>query len=224
VKIVTPDELSLAQTTANRLRELLAGGQFRPGEKLVEELVASRLGISRNTLREAFRLLSAQQLLTYVPNRGVFVAEPDEAAVIDIYRARSAIQGRAILLAVNSHPAVAEMRSRAMDGIAARDREDWRSVANHNIEFHRAMVGLCDSPRLSGCFEVILAELGLVFSLIEATRHLHESYVDLNRDITSCLEAGDNEAALGHLVKYLAMSERAILAALQRKRAHRITL
>lgn len=216
------DELSLAQTTANRVRELLAGGQFSPGEKLVEEQVACRLGISRNTLREAFRLLGAQGLLTHVPNRGVFVAAPDEAVVIDIFRARFAIQGRAVLVAAKSHPAVAEMRIRALDGRAARDMEDWRSVAKHNLEFHRAMVGLCDSPRLSNSFEVILAELGLVFNLLETTRHLHEPYVDLNQQIIDCLEAGNNESALERLSTYLVMSERAILAALQRTKTRRI--
>lgn len=220
---MTHDEVSLAQTTSARVRELLASGQFVPGEKLVEEHVACRLGISRNTLREAFRLLGAQGLITYVPNRGVFVAAPDEAAVIDIFRARYAIQGRAITIAMKSHPAVAEMHSRAAEGRRACEVEDWRSVAAHNLEFHRSMVRLCDSPRLTDCFDVILAELGLVFNLLEQNRHLHEPYVHLNLQIVDCLEIGDNDAALERLNAYLVTSERAIIAALQRVKSRRIS-
>ena len=87
VQSTTPldDEPSLAQATVCRMRDLLISGEFRPGERLPETLLASKLAVSRNTLREAFRLLDGQGMLRHIPNRGVYVAAPDAAAVIDVF-------------------------------------------------------------------------------------------------------------------------------------------
>ena len=107
---------SLAEAIAGQLREGLIVGAFAPGQKLSEQQVAAEYGVSRNTLREAFRFLTSQRLLTYVPNRGVFVATPDAEAVIDIYRVRSVIQRGAVLMATKGHPAFARMNALVQQG------------------------------------------------------------------------------------------------------------
>ena len=69
---------SLAQQTANTLYEMIADdGLWRPGDQLPNENeLSARLGISRATLREAIRLLTAQGVLTAHRGKGTFVA-PD---------------------------------------------------------------------------------------------------------------------------------------------------
>lgn len=209
----------LAGATVGRMRELVIAGEFRPGERLSEQHVASKLAVSRNTLREAFRILTAQGLLKYVPNRGVYVAAPDEAAVIDIYRARSALQTRAVQIASKSHPGVLRMRVLADLAIVASEKADWSAVESLNLEFHRAMVTICDSPRLNGTFDQLLAELRLVLGQLKDAACLHEPFVQLNSRIAASLEAGENETAVGLLDSYLLRSERAVLGSLQRSRA-----
>ncbi|MER9474936.1 GntR family transcriptional regulator [Mesorhizobium sp. M0520] len=214
------DDRSLAESVAARTRELLIAGEFSPGEKLSEQQVAARFGISRNTLREVFRLLTSQRLLTYVPNRGVFVVAPDEAAVIDIYRVRSVIQKGAVQAATRGHPAISRMRLLAEQGCEVGSDGDWRQVGTINMEFHRAMVELCDSTRLSASFDLVLAELRLVFGQLEDTPYLHEPYIGLNASLVRVLEVGDIPAAVSQLEAYLLQSERAVLAALQRTRRY----
>ncbi|HEV2897960.1 MAG TPA: GntR family transcriptional regulator [Pseudaminobacter sp.] len=209
---------SLAESVAARIRELLIAGEFAPGQKLSEQQVAARFGISRNTLREVFRLLTSQRLLTYIPNRGVFVVAPDEAAVIDIYRVRSVLQKGAVQAATKGHPALARMRGLAEQARKVSADGDWRQLGTINMEFHRAMVELCDSPRLSACFDLVLAELRLVFGQLEDSAHLHEPYIDLNASVIRTLEEGDVPDAVSQLEAYLLKSEKAVLAALQRRK------
>ncbi|APO69817.1 GntR family transcriptional regulator protein (plasmid) [Rhizobium gallicum] len=215
-KYAATDEGSLVDSAAARMRELLIAGEFEPGQKLSEHQVSARFGISRNSLREVFRLLTSQRLLTYIPNRGVFVAAPDEAAVIDIYRVRSMVQKGAIRAAAKGHPALAKMERLSENGEEMGLTGRWRQVGTINMEFHRAMVELCDSPRLSACFDLVLAELRLVFGQLEDSAHLHEPYITLNTSLVSTLKSGDNDAAAAQLDVYLLKSERAVLAALQR--------
>src|SRR5680860_1517223 len=59
---------------ASVLRERIAAGQLSPGTKLSEEALGEALGVSRNTLREAFSALAAEHVVTRIPNRGVYVA------------------------------------------------------------------------------------------------------------------------------------------------------
>ncbi|HET9142050.1 GntR family transcriptional regulator, partial [Actinophytocola sp.] len=67
------DRTSTAERVAGILRDRIMEGHLRPGDKLSEEEITRRLGISRNTLREAFRLLGHERLLEHQLNRGVFV-------------------------------------------------------------------------------------------------------------------------------------------------------
>lgn len=211
-------EPSRAEAVARHMHGLLIAGEFTPGEKLSEHQAAARFGISRNTLREVFRLLSSQGLVRHIPNRGVFVAAPDAADVVDIYRARAVIQHDAVRAATRGHPALGRMRALSDQAQDARGRDDWRAVGTLNMEFHRAMVGLCDSPRLDAAFALILAELRLVFGQLDDTAHLHDAYVDLNQSLLAALEAGDGPAAARRLDEYLRHSERAVLGALERAR------
>ena len=64
-------------STADRVTELLRThimeGLFPPGTRLSEEVIGQALGVSRNTLREAFRLLCHERLAVHQMNRGIFV-------------------------------------------------------------------------------------------------------------------------------------------------------
>ena len=212
------DEQSLATKIAAEIRNMLISGDFAPAEKLSEQQIAGRFGISRNTLREVFRILASQGLVTHIPNRGVFVSAPDEAAVIDIYRVRSVIQTGAVHAASPGHPAIARMGAIVTEAEQARAQSDWRRVGTTNMEFHRAMVELCDSPRLAACFDLVLAELRLVFGQLEDTSHLHEPYIALNATLLDLLARGEIASAITELDAYLLKSERSVLAALQRRR------
>src|ERR1700753_2734472 len=78
------------------LREQIAGGRFPPGTRLSEEAIGDALSVSRNTLREAFRLLGHEQLVVHELNRGVFVRVLTRDDIIDIYRVRRIIERSAL--------------------------------------------------------------------------------------------------------------------------------
>lgn len=212
------DERSLATKVAADFTHMLIAGEFAPGEKLSEQQIAGRFGISRNTLREVFRILASRGLLCQIPNRGAFVAAPDAASIIDIYRVRSVIQKGALQAATVSHPAIARMGVLVAEAGKAQAAGDWERVGTSNMEFHRAMVELCDSPRLSAYFDLVLAELRLVFGQLSHTQHLHEPYIALNAALVDLLRRGETGRAAAELDAYLLKSERSVLAAVQRNK------
>ncbi|MGC4857301.1 GntR family transcriptional regulator [Micromonospora sp. DT4] len=73
----------------SRLTRDILSGKSDPGERLVEEQLTGRLGISRGSLREALRLLAQQGLVEYVPRRGVRVATLSDRVVRELYELRT---------------------------------------------------------------------------------------------------------------------------------------
>jgi DNA-binding GntR family transcriptional regulator len=63
-----------AQLAANRLRQMIVAGELSPGQRVSErELGECLIGLSRTPVREAFKILAGEGLLTIVPNRGAIV-------------------------------------------------------------------------------------------------------------------------------------------------------
>lgn len=207
---------ALAPRLAEEIRDKLIAGELKPGQRLSETALSAGLDVSRNSLREAFRLLTKEGLLRHEPNRGVFVATPSMASIIDIYRVRRVIECQALAKAYPNHPAVARMRAAVTRAKLAREAKDWGMVGSENMVFHAAIVDLADSHRLNTFYAQIAAELRLSFGLLSDPELLHAPYVDLNAAILEKLEAGMTAEASAALEAYLMQSERTVLAAFSR--------
>jgi DNA-binding GntR family transcriptional regulator len=207
---------SLGESITQEIRRMLVEGELVPGQRLSEAALAGTLQISRNTLREAFRGLTREGLLKHEPNRGVTVAVPDMASIIDIYRVRRFIECQALAQGYPLHPGTVRMREAVAMGQQASEAKDWKAVGTANMMFHKAVVELADSPRLEGFYAQISAELRLAFGLLDDPRFLHMPYLDMNGSILHCLEEGRAEEATQLLEAYLVRSERTVLAAYER--------
>ncbi|MDA2804959.1 GntR family transcriptional regulator [Nocardiopsis suaedae] len=205
---------STAERVADALRERIIDGALAPGARLSEEALGQALGVSRNTLREAFRLLGHERLLVHRFNRGVFVAEPELADVVDLYRVRRALELDAVRRADRSPKgAVARVGAAVEEGEAAAGRGDWWGVGTANMRFHQALAALADSPRTDEVVRRLLAELRLVFHAMAAPRDFHVPYVALNRRIHRLLEEGRLEEAAEELSDYFDVAERQLVEA-----------
>lgn len=203
--------VSMVDRVAGALRDGIADGALLPGQRLSEDEIGQALGVSRNTLREAFRLLERERLLQHEMNRGVFVRTPRHEDVKDVFVLRGIIEVSAIERSsgVDLGAVIAAVQ-RGEDAAAA---DDWRAVATADLQFHRAIAGLLRSERVNDLMNSSVAELRLVFHAAGPTRAFHEPYLSRNRKIADLLMANDRPAAVEELKSYLDMAERQVLAA-----------
>ena len=211
------DSNSRADQAAEKLRRMLIAGDLVPGQRLSESAMSERLGVSRNTLREAFRVLTHERLLVHKPHAGVVVAVPSLASIIDIYRVRRMVECQALRAADSRHPASRRMRAAVESALAGRDAGDWGAVGTANMEFHSAIVALADSDHLDRLYANISAELRLAFGLLDDPEYLHRPYVDRNVTVLERYLSGDAAGAASVLEDYLLQSERTIVAAYARQ-------
>ena len=210
---------NLTERIAEEIRSQLVNGALTPGQRLSEAALSESLEISRNTLREVFRMLTKEGLLVHEPNKGVSVAVPSMASIIDIYRVRRMIECQALAQAYPMHPALSLMREAVETAKLLRGEENWSEVGTANMAFHKAIVALADSERLNEMFSHLLAELRLAFGLLRDPHFLHAPYVDMNQKILQLFENGKPKEAAEELSTYLVHSERIILAAYARRLA-----
>lgn len=214
---LTRDRLTLMPaSTADRVAELLRTrimeGLFPPGTRLSEEVIGQALGVSRNTLREAFRLLCHERLAVHQMHRGIFVPVLTREDVIDLYSLRRLVEGGAARMAGS-----ARMTARAAVMAAVEDAEDaaaagrWWEVRTADLRFHQAVAALAGSQRTDELMRRALAELRLVFHAMADPQQFHQPYVSRNRVIAEAVIDGNGAAAEAELLSYLNDAERQIL-------------
>ncbi|MFI6902439.1 GntR family transcriptional regulator [Nonomuraea sp. NPDC050394] len=203
---------STAERVADILRDRIIEGFFEPGQRLSEESISEALGVSRNTLRESFRLLGHERLLDHRLNRGVFVRVLSAEDVADLYRVRRVLQDAAVRRRPTG-AALAVIREAVADAERSAAADDWRGVGTANIRFHQALVAMNGSPRLDETMRQLLAELRLVFHVMKNPRTFHEPFVVLNRKLLEHIEAGRRDEAAAFLADYLDHAERLLVHA-----------
>lgn len=206
--------MSAVDRVAEVLREQIVEGALPPGLQLTEEALSSSMRVSRNTVREACALLTAERLVERVAHRGVFVASPDAGSVQDMYAVRLLVEPAAL----RSGPAltpelVARMRAEVTAAGQARAHGDWAAVSTANQHVHRLVVQAGGSRRVDAFFASVLAEMRLVFH--RAGGEFHAPFVDRNEEIVTLLEEGRREEAADALVAYLEAARAELVAALQ---------
>lgn len=90
----------LSQPIYLKLKEMISNGELKQGEKIAQEKIAEKLGVSRTPLMKALLALENEYLVESIPRRGIYLRSLDQKN-IDIYTCREAIEGMAARLLVD---------------------------------------------------------------------------------------------------------------------------
>jgi DNA-binding GntR family transcriptional regulator len=197
---------AVASRVAAELRRQLITGKWVPGMRLNEPTIAEELGVSRNTLREAFAELGAERLVVRLPNRGVFVAAPGADDLRDFYTVRRAIEVSAVRNG-GSAERIAAIQEAVAEGRKAAKAKDKERLADANLRFHRAIVEMAESQRLNTLMNQVLAEMRLFFFKEPVNVEFYSRYVEENAEIAKALAEARFDEAASLLADYLDRSE-----------------
>ncbi len=131
-----------AQHAVESLRHTFIAGDLKPGERVRQEEIAERLGVSLAPVREALAVLEQEGQLTYLPRRGYFVTEASLDDLREIYDLRRLVEARAARQALplfdeDAHERIALA---ARDCAEAVGRGDVSAELEANRRFHFAVL------------------------------------------------------------------------------------
>lgn len=161
----------VAEHVRAHLAERILSLELPPGTPLTEQALAAAYEVSRNSIREALRLLEADGLVRHHRHRGAAVAEPTAADVHDLFAARRAVElagARAVGFAHAELLVELDEAVEAMDRAA--ERGDGRGAVDADLAFHRALAGLAGSTRLDRFYTAVQSELRLALIALDRAR------------------------------------------------------
>lgn len=134
----------LVHDVAKALRERIYSGSYPPGHALRQVQLSAQLKVSRTPVREAFRLLEQEGLVTATHGGGIRVVSIDPQRMQDAYAFREVIDGLA------ASQAAGKASSSAIDNLLGIIEKQRRAIApwvqsdyvNANVEFHAAILEL----------------------------------------------------------------------------------
>ncbi len=144
--------LPLRDVVFHTLREAILRGDLKPGERLMELQLASRLGVSRTPIREAIRMLEQEGLAVTVPRRGAHVAKMTLKSMEDVLEIRETLDEFAVKMACERiSPEQLKRLRRIKDHFEACTRTgDVKKLAEADVSFHDAIYEATGNPRLVG--------------------------------------------------------------------------
>lgn len=144
---VQQQQRSTPDLIADALREAILHGIFGEGQSLRQDEIATQFGVSRIPVREALRQLEAEGLVTLHLNRGAIVSVLTAAELQEICEIRSALEVKAIELAIPKIREV-DIEKAAVILEASNQATDAGALAKLNWEFHATLYATAERPRL----------------------------------------------------------------------------
>ena len=188
---------SLSSVVQSELERMILSGELPPGEKLTEVALASRLGVSRGPLREAFRMLEEAGLVRTEKNRGVFVRNLPVEEAIDIFDLRATMEefvGRRLAQTI-APAALKEIRGLVERMEQAAKAKDAHAYHLLNLRFHDRCVELAGNAKLTAIYRKLIKELSLFRRLNLAEATLMPASANEHRQIVKAIASGDAELA-----------------------------
>jgi DNA-binding GntR family transcriptional regulator len=196
---------SLADLAHQRLTEALLSGELSPGDRLVQDVLALRLGISRTPLREALQRMEREGTIQAAGGRGYVVPELSRTDIAHLYEVREAVEGQAArLVAIRATSAVDDIEA-GLHHLSATAGPSGRDAFQANRLAHRAVVEAAGNPFLLELFDdlwgrsVTLQAWGDYYASVDA----HIDLVTDHADVLAALRSGDPDRAGAVMVAHV---------------------
>jgi DNA-binding GntR family transcriptional regulator len=203
----SPLVLGLRQQIVEQLRDDLMCGRIAAGQRIIEQDLVARFGVSRTPIREAIAQLSHEGLLEAEPHRCVRVAAtpPDKIREL-IVPIRATLESFAL---ATIYDELGEQDFRQWDEIlerlkAACQRGDCTATVNYDIAFHRSIIRRTGQKDLEALWSFIVVRVRSHFW------ESHRGYDDLtelyreHKHIVDVFRRGDKQAAIDVLLSNMA--------------------
>jgi DNA-binding GntR family transcriptional regulator len=207
----------LREQVLDVLRRAIVDLRLQPGHRLIERELVEQIGVSRTTVREALRQLSAEGLVETIPQKGAVVAAPSAQEAAELYEVRAALE--ALACRRFAERASDEQVSRLRDALTeiehvTDERGDIPALLRAKRRFYDALLEGSGNAAISSILEGLQARVSALrtASLSQPGRPAR-SAAEIEA-IVVAVEARDPDAAAGACTHHVEQAAAAGLKAL----------
>jgi GntR family transcriptional repressor for pyruvate dehydrogenase complex len=241
-RLKPPVRQTLYQTVAQQIQDLITSHEWMAGQQLPSERdLASHLGVSRSSVREALRVLQALGLIEIRPGEGTFVCDasippiserdpaslPEDPAVWDVYDAREALETHIAFLAANRASETEIGGAQAvldeMEAVMALGEP----LGSHDRDFHEVLAAMTGNEFLMSLESTLLDYAESFLSKSISVKGRARLVLEEHSKILECIRQKDDKGARQAMLTHLRNCQRAPyesgLAELDRSLGPRLT-
>jgi DNA-binding GntR family transcriptional regulator len=184
---------SLHGALVTEIRRMIVERELLPGDKIAEQALSLRLGVSRTPLREALKVLAAEGLVQLLPNRGALVASITAKEIDELFPILGALEALAGESAVRNATEADVARLRELhDAMIMHYRKDEElPYLKLNRQFHEELFRLAGNDALMEIYRQVLVRIHSVRFIVKKSASEWRAAVDDHEKIIEALEARD---------------------------------
>jgi len=170
---------SLKQTVVDQVYAAIERGELKAGERVTELGLASLLGVSQPTIREALIELEKQGFIERGYPRKTFITTLTHRDIAEIYRVRGSLETLAVRLLIERNVKDVRDSKRAYGTmVQCVQDENMLGFLHADLDFHRGLWSATDNRHLFGALELLVPKL-LAFGVIQHARPSNERLMEV---------------------------------------------
>jgi DNA-binding GntR family transcriptional regulator len=190
---------NLSEQAYARILEAIIDRTLLPGQRMRQNELAEKLGVSRQPVSHALHLLHRQGLVAESGRRGFEVTQLDPGRIRQLYQVRGAIDGLAAGLAAGRARADGAGRARLDAALRAGRAIDRKTPLSKlialDVDFHRAIYSLSGNPAVEEMIAPQWLHMRRSMATVLAELDYRESAWSEHEAIAAAILAGDAKAA-----------------------------
>jgi len=201
-RVTSINRRSLHQELTDRLRNMIVEGVLTAGEKVPERELCEKLGVSRTPMREALKVLAADELLTLEPNKGARVRAitlEDLEEVFPLMGALESLAGELACKNINSTQ-LTNISNEHKAMLHCYQSTDMPGYFSHNQRIHEIILEAAGNQTLSGIYRSLAVRVRQARYLANMSQERWQQAVNEHEEIMQALIAKDG-STLGAVLK-----------------------
>jgi|HubBroStandDraft_1064217.scaffolds.fasta_scaffold82474_2 DNA-binding GntR family transcriptional regulator len=196
----SPRAVRASETVVDWLRADILAGRLAPGSRLRQDAIAIEYGVSHIPVREAFRRLEAEGLVSIRPHHGAIVTSLSASEIEELYEIRVALECAAMRAAVPRMSAESLREAATILDRIDGDPERWPEL---NTAFHLALYREACRPRMYELISSLLRNCERYLRYEAQALGLFACSQQEHRELLVAVRAKDVEAACAILVRHM---------------------
>jgi len=181
---------SLMTVVLDNIRRRILTGEFRPGQKINESEIAVNLGISRSPVREAFRILERDGLITTLPRKGSYITDISLQDLEELFEVRKILECYAldcIKKMAKKSPEKIQSMIEELDRDLLKEHDPFSVISG----FHYNLVELSHNSRLIELYKTLAVSLRRYWLIYHIEKGQRDISLEHHQGIVNILRKGD---------------------------------
>ena len=204
---------SLAKMAYDAIRQAILSGQWQPGELYNEKSIAADLGISRTPVREALLELASQDLILFMPRRGLMLKRFNRKDVDEIFELRTAIELASVEKIAGTVPVpdLLMIEESILNQKKAFSKKDYPSFMEADRLFHTGLSELTGNRRMISIMKNVRDIVHLMGLKALSLEGRASKVIEEHQTIFDAIKNGDVQKARETMADHLDQSREAVI-------------